>query len=150
MNKRPRKGSQKETKSPRFNSVEEYLASLESEPDRHSTKARTLRSVIDFILAEFPELESKISWNVPTIHRKGKYVAGFAAYKHHLTFASWSSRVIEDFKTRLGKFVVKTNCFQIPVDWKIDKKLVKDLVQARLAEVDSSRSSFLDPRYNNK
>ena len=128
--------------SPRFNSVEEYLASLESEPDGHSTKAKTLRSVIDLILAQFPELESKISWNVPIIHRKGKYVAGICAYKNHLTFSPWSPRVIEDFKGpsrtggRLGKFVVKANCFQIPVDWKIDKKLVKDLVRARLAELD--------------
>jgi uncharacterized protein YdhG (YjbR/CyaY superfamily) len=123
-------------KSPRFKSVEEYLASLESEPDGRSAKARTLRSIIDLILAEFPELESKISWNVPTIHRSGKYVAGLAAYKNHLTFAPWSPRVMEDFKPRLGKFVVKANCFQIPVDWKIDKKLVKDLVRARLAELD--------------
>ena len=130
MNKGPTKGSQKETKSPRFNSVEEYLASQDP------TKARTLRSVIDFILAQFPELESKISWNVPTIHRNGKYVVGLAAFKHHLTFSAWSPRVIEDFKVRLGKFVVWKNCFQIPVDWKIDRKLVKDLVRARLAELD--------------
>ena len=135
MKKRPTR-SRKETKSPRFNSVEEYLASQDP------TKARTLRSVIDLILVEFPELESKISWNVPTIHRKGKYVAGVCAYKNHLTFTPWSPRVIEDFKRpsrtggRLGKFVVKANCFQIPVDWEIDKKLVNDLVRARLAELD--------------
>jgi uncharacterized protein len=98
-------------KSPRFNSVGEYLASVEP------TEARTLRSVIDLILAKSPELESKISWNVPTIHRKGKYVAGICAYKHHLTFAPWSPCVIEDFKGpgrtggRLGKFVVWKNCF---------------------------------------
>ena len=122
--------------SSKFNSVEEYLASLDP------TKERTLRSVIDLILTQFPELESKISWNVPTIHRKGKYVAGICAYKHHLTFAPWSPRVIKDFKGpsrtggRLGKFVVWKNCFQIPVDWKIDRKLVKDLVRARLAELD--------------
>ena len=122
--------------SPRFNSVEEYLAAVDP------AKERTLRSVIDLILAEFPELESKISWNVPTIHRKGKYVAGICAYKYHLTFAPWSPRVIEDFKGpsrtggRLGKFVVMKNCFQIPVDWEIDRKLVKDLVRARLAELD--------------
>jgi uncharacterized protein len=134
-------------KSPKFNSVEEYLASLESEPDGHSTKERTLRSVIDFILSEFPELESKISWNVPTIHRKGKYVAGLAAYKNHLTFSPWSPRVIEDFKGpsrtggRLGKFVVMKNCFQIPVDWEIDRELVKDLVRARLAELDDAEAS---------
>ena len=129
MKKRPTR-SRKETKSTRFKSVEEYLASVDP------TKARTLRSVIDLILAEFPELECKISWNVPTIHRNGKYVVGVCAYKHHLTFAPWSSRVIEDFKVRLGKFVVWKNCFQIPVDWKIDRKLVKDLVRARLAELD--------------
>src|SRR6266446_6138893 len=123
-------GNRKETKSPRFSSVKDYLASVDP------TKARTLRSVIDVILAEFPDLESKISWNVPTIHRKGKYVFGMAAYKNHLTLAPWSPRVIEDFKMRLGKFVVWKNCFQIPVDWKIDRKLVKDLVRARLAELD--------------
>ena len=121
--------------SPRFKSVKEYLASVESEPDGH-TKAKTIKSVIDFVLAEFPELQSKISWNVPVIHRKGKYVVGLAAFKNHLTFAPWSPHVMKDFQPRLGKFVVKANCFQIPIDWKIDKKLVKDLVRARLAELD--------------
>jgi uncharacterized protein YdhG (YjbR/CyaY superfamily) len=116
--------------SPRFNSVEEYLASLDP------TKERTLRSVIDLILTQFPELESKISWNVPTIHRNGKSVVGICAYKRHLTFSPWSPRIIKDFKVRLGKFVVFKNCFQIPVDWEIDRELVKDLVRARLAELD--------------
>jgi hypothetical protein len=37
---------------------------------------------------------------------------------------------------RLGKFVGFKNCFQIHVDWKIDRELVKDLVRARLAELD--------------
>ena len=106
--------------------------SLTEGPD----ESKTLRSVTDLILAEFPELESKISWNVPTIHRQGKYVAGVCAYKHHLTFSPWSPRVMEDFKVRLGKFVVMKNCFQIPVDWKIDRELVKGLVRARLAELD--------------
>ena len=125
-----RQNTRKETKSRKFKSVEEYLASLDP------VKARTLRSVIDLILTEFPDLDSKISWSVPQIHRNGKYVAGICAYKHHLTFAPWSARVIEDFKVRLGKFVVWKNCFQIPVDWKIDRKLVKDLVRARLSELD--------------
>jgi uncharacterized protein len=118
-------------RKPRFASVEEYFASLK---DR--TKERTLRAVVDFIVSEFAELECKISWNVPTIHRKGKYVAGICAYKHHLTFSPWSPRVMKDLKVRLGKFVVFKTCFQIPVDWEIDKKLVKDLVTARLAELD--------------
>ena len=134
MKKRPissaHQRTRQKTKSSKFNSVEEYLASQDP------TKERTLRSVIDLILTEFPELESKIAWNVPNIHRNRKYVVGICAYKHHLTFAPWSSRVIKHFKVRLGRFVVWKNCFQIPVDWEIDRELVKDLVRARLAELD--------------
>jgi len=125
-----KKDESKKLSSTRSISVEGYLASVDP------VKERTLRSVIDLILAEFPELESKISWNVPTIHRKGKYVVGLAAYKHDITFAPWSPAVIEDFTVRREKFVVAKNCFQIPVDWKVDGKLVKDLVRARLAELD--------------
>ena len=97
-------------------------------------KAKTLQSVIDFILAQFPELECKISWNVPQIHRNRKYVFGVNAFKRHLTLAPWSPRVMVKFRPRLDKFVVKKYCFQIPIDWKIDKKLLRDLVRARLAE----------------
>ena len=111
-----KKNTRKKLTSPKFKSVEEYLASVDP------AKKKTLRAIIDFILEEFPELESKISWNVPTIHRKGKYVAGVCAYKHHLTFAPWSARVIEDFKVRLRKFVVFKNCFQIPVDWELTSR----------------------------
>ncbi|MGE0352370.1 MAG: iron chaperone [Gemmatimonadales bacterium] len=99
-------------------------------------KAATLRAIIDLILEQFPELESRIAWNVPTIHRNGKYVAGVCAYKRHLTFSAWSPRIIEEFKGRLGTFVVWKNCFQVPIDWEIDRALVKDLVRARLAELE--------------
>lgn len=117
-------------KARKFESVEEYMASLDP------AKEKTMRSIVGFILAQFPELESKISWNVPTIHRKGKYVAGIDAHTNHLTFSAWSPHVIEEFKPRLSEFVVFKNCFQIPVDWEVDGELVKDLVRARLAELD--------------
>src|SRR3981189_3976271 len=112
---------------PKFNSVEEYLGSLDP------TKKKTLWSVIDLIVTEFPELESKISWNVPTIHRNGKYVVGICAYKHHLTFSPWSPRVIEDFKVRLGKlWRILPSSAGVPRRT-AGCELVKDLVRARLA-----------------
>jgi uncharacterized protein YdhG (YjbR/CyaY superfamily) len=114
----------------KFKSVNEYFAAHDA------IKAKTLKSVIDFILAEFPELECKISWNVPTIHLNGKYVFGVAAYKNHLTLAPWSATIITNFQPRLEKYVVFKNCFQIPVDWVVDTKLVKDLVRARITELD--------------
>jgi uncharacterized protein len=63
-------------------------------------------------------------------------VVGICAYTNHLTFSPWSPRVIEHFKARLRKFVFFKTCFQIPIDWEIDRALMKDLVRARLAELD--------------
>lgn len=116
--------------APRFDSVDDYLASLEPPKDQ------TLGSMIDVILGGFTELEAKIAWNVPQIHRAGKYVAGVSAAKNHLAFSPWSDQVIEDFKPRLGEYVVKKNLFQIPVDWEVDGDLLKDMVRARLSELD--------------
>lgn len=119
------------TKTPRFESVDAYLGSLDA------TKAKTLKAVIDFIVGEFPDLEAKISWNVPQIHRDGKYVFGLAAYKNHLTLAPWSPRVMQQFQPELAKkFVTNANCFQIPIDWQLDRELLKNLVRARLAELE--------------
>ncbi|MHA4868149.1 iron chaperone [Duganella sp. PWIR1] len=114
----------------KFTSVEDYLASQDA------TKAATLKAVIAFTLEAFPELALKMAWNVPQIHRGGDYVMGLAAYKKHLTLAPWSVFVMEVFQERLRPYVVFKNCFQIPVDWEIDRNLLTDLVRARLAELD--------------
>ncbi|MBV7538739.1 DUF1801 domain-containing protein [Duganella sp. sic0402] len=114
----------------KFDTIAAYLASVDAQ------KAATLQAIMDFVLAEFPGLESRLAWKVPHIHRDGKYVMGLAAYKQHLTVSPWSVFVMDDFKARLTPFVVFKNCFQIPVDWDIDRNLLRDLVQARLAELD--------------
>jgi uncharacterized protein YdhG (YjbR/CyaY superfamily) len=113
----------------KFDTIGAYLASIEAQ------KAETLKSILDFVVAEFPGLEAKLAWNVPHIHRDGKYVMGLAAYKKHLTVSPWSVFIMDDFKERLAPFVVFKNCFQIPVDWSIDRDLLRDLVRARLVEL---------------
>ena len=115
----------------RFQSVDDYLASLDP------LKAATLRAVLEGLLEDFPELQAKIAWNVPMLHRDGKYVAGVSASAKHLSFAPWSPHVIAVFKPRLAKYVVRQNLFQIPVDWKPDRPLLKAMVTARLAELDA-------------
>ncbi|MFZ2227771.1 MAG: DUF1801 domain-containing protein [Candidatus Nanopelagicaceae bacterium] len=114
----------------KFGSLEEYLNSLDAE------KAETLESIIDYILSQFPQLDVKISWNVPQIHRDGKYVFGLAAFKKHLTLNPWSPKVMTEFKPRLKDYASGSATFQVPVDWKIEKKLLRDLVHARLKELE--------------
>jgi len=120
----------------RFDSIDDYLDSL------GDTQAQTLRTVIDLVLREFPELEVKLSWNVPQIHRGGEYVFGVSALKSHLALAPWSTEVIESFTPRLERdgYVVRKNLFQVPDDWEVDEALVTDLVRARLDELDAAGS----------
>ena len=113
----------------RFETVDQYLASLDE------TKRKTMSEILDLVTTEFPELETRIAWNLPMIHKQGKYVVGLAAYKNHLSFSPWSAAVIESFATRLSDYVTTKNMFQVPVDWQIDASLVRDLVSARLAEL---------------
>jgi len=60
--------------------VDNYLASLE-EPKR-STLEALRRTIVDVI----PEAEQCISYGVPAFRLEGKVIAGFAAFKNHLSY----------------------------------------------------------------
>lgn len=117
----------------RFATVDDYLISLDP------VKAETVRAVIDTILADFPETEAVIAWNVPQIKRGKQYVFGVSTAKKHISLNPWSEQVIEEFRSRLEPtYVVLQSIFQVPVDWDVDRDLLRDLVQARLAELDDA------------
>jgi uncharacterized protein YdhG (YjbR/CyaY superfamily) len=116
----------------RHQTLEAYLGSVDS------IKAQTLRSIIRTILSTSDKLEGVIAWNVPQIRLGRHYVFGLSASKNHLTLAPWSPPVIEAFRPRLSPFVVRKNCFLVPVDWQPDVPLLIDLVKARLTELGES------------
>ena len=115
--------------SPRFTSVDDYLASL----DR--PKQQTLRSVLDGIQRDFPSSQSKLAWNVPQVQIGGKYVFGVSAAKGHLSLAPWSEAVMADFSTRLAGYETTKGLIRVPVDWDVDHELIRDMILARLAEL---------------
>ena len=117
-----------------LNSVQEYLDSL-SIDSVSIGKADTIKKILRFVTNEFPDLEIKLAWNVPTIHKSGQYVVGVAAYKHHITFSVFSKRVIQNHSALLDSYKSFQNCFQIPVNWELDEELIRTLVAARLVEI---------------
>ena len=118
--------------APRFTSLDDYLSSLDA------VKAATLRAVVDTITGYFPDLTVKIAWNVPQIHRGKDYVFGADAAQNHLTLAPWGTGTLEPFRTRLADagYVVNKLTFRVPVDWNVDADLLREMVAARLAELD--------------
>ena len=114
----------------KFTNTDEYFASLDT------TKATTLRSVLDAVLAVSPDLHAVIAWNVPQIkHANGKYVFGMSAAKNHLSLAPWSKDAMAQFASEIAAYDPTDAMFRVPVDWTVDTALIHGLVTVRLAEI---------------
>ena len=75
--------------------IDAYLAGVE-EPKRS-----TLQELRQTILEVIPEAEGGISYQVPAFRLHGKVVAGFAAFKNHLSYLPHSGSVFRNCRVKL-------------------------------------------------
>ncbi len=113
--------------------VDEYLRSIE-EPKRS-----TLQALRRTILEVVPEAEQVISYRVPAFRLRGKDIAGFAAFKDHLSYLPFSGSVLGRLADELDDYTMTKSSLHFHVERPLPKALVKKLIAARLAEV-SQRS----------
>jgi uncharacterized protein YdhG (YjbR/CyaY superfamily) len=71
--------------------VDRYLASLE-QPKR-GTLVALRRAILDIL----PEAEECLSYGLPAFRVQGKVIAGFAAFKNHLSYLPHSGSVFTEF-----------------------------------------------------
>ena len=64
-----------------------------------------------------------------------QYVIGLSVAKNHITLNPFSGDVLESFTNKLSKYVVNKHTFQVPIDWKVDAKLLQAMTKARLTEI---------------
>jgi len=105
--------------------VDEYLASLE-QPKRGALEALR-RTILDII----PEAEQGISYGMPAFRVQGKVIAGFAAFRHHLSYLPHSGSVIPELGDALSQYKTSKGALQFPVDRPLPKALVKKLIAIR-------------------
>ena len=108
--------------------VDAYLRGLE-EPKR--TTLQTLRRTI---LEIVPEAEEVISYRVPAFRVGAKTVAGFAAFKDHLSYLPFSGSVLDKLADELDGYTMTKSSLHFPVDRALPKPLVEKLIAVRLAD----------------
>jgi uncharacterized protein YdhG (YjbR/CyaY superfamily) len=108
--------------------IDEYLRRLE-EPKRSTleTLRRTIREIV-------PEAEEVISYHVPAFRVGGKTIAGFAAFKNHLSYLPFSGSVLGQLADELDGYTTTKSSLHFPVDRPLPKTLVRKLIRVRLAE----------------
>lgn len=98
-------------------------------------RERLARAIFAAVTAKFPKLEAVIAWNQPMLRQGKDYVFGLSAARNHLLIAAVGGNAVELLGDRLHGLESNKKTIRIPLDWKVDKKLLHDLVRARLAEI---------------
>jgi len=100
-------------------------------------KRSTLQALRRTILEIVPDADQVISYCVPAFRVRGKTVAGFAAFKDHLSYLPFSGSVLPDLADELEGYTMTKSALHFPIDRPLPKTLVKKLLVARLAEARS-------------
>src|SRR5580700_6551619 len=97
--------------------IDTYLANL-AEPKRS-----TLEQLRKTILEVIPEAEQCISYGVPAFRVRGKVIAGFAAFKNHLSYLPHSGSVFPELQEELASFGKSTGALRFPIDQPLPKEI---------------------------
>lgn len=113
----------------RVSTIDEYLEPFDE------TKRATVRAIFKAITSKYPKMDLVIAWNQPMLRLDGQYIFGVTVLTNHILMAPWSKAVLDEFAPRLTGYKVNKKTIQVPVDWKPDTKLLRDMAAARIAEV---------------
>ena len=106
--------------------IDAYLAALD-EPQRS-----TLEALRRSILTVVPDAEQCISYRMPAFKVHGRTVAGFAAFKNHLSYLPHSGDVLGDLGDAVAGYEGTPGSLHFPVDKPLPDALVRKLVEAKM------------------
>jgi uncharacterized protein YdhG (YjbR/CyaY superfamily) len=109
--------------------VDEYLQRLE-EPKRS-----TLQALRGAILEVVPDAEEVISYGVPAFRLRGKTIAGFAAFKNHVSYLPFSGSVLDQLCDELQGYEMTKGSLHFPIDHPLPESLVRKLIETRLGQL---------------
>ena len=108
--------------------IDQYLAALE-EPKR-TTLARLRQTILDVL----PEAEQGMSYGLPAFKIRGKAIAGFAAFKNHLSYLPHSGSVFPQLGDELADYSMSSGALRFDIGRPLPAPLVEKLIEVRLRQ----------------
>lgn len=119
------KKSSTRSKSPKFDSVESYLAGI---PGPARTALNQVRAAIRDCVP--PGTTEVISYNIPAFKHK-KVLIWYAAFTGHCSIFPGAA-IIEQFKNELKSYSTSKGTIQFPLDKPMPLELIRKLARARV------------------
>jgi uncharacterized protein YdhG (YjbR/CyaY superfamily) len=110
--------------------IDRYLSGV-AEPGRS-----TLEQLRRDVLSVLPHAEQCISYGVPGFKVDGRTVAGFAAFKNHLSYLPHSGSVLPGLSADLGDYQGTKSSLHFAADEPLPIELVRKLINTRLHELE--------------
>jgi uncharacterized protein YdhG (YjbR/CyaY superfamily) len=108
--------------------IDAYLAPL---PESQRTALAELRRAI---LAIVPECEEGISYGIPAFRMHGQVIAGFAAFRNHLSYFPHSGSVLTQLRKDVAKFSTSKGTLRFSSDQPLPYTLVEKLLRVRMQQ----------------
>ena len=110
----------------RFETPAQYFKSLDPK------QATKVRAILKAVTSKFPDLELVIAWNQPMLKMGSEYLFGASILKNHILIAPWNQKVLLAMKQDLEGYKVNKKTVQVPIDWKVDEKLLLKMIKLNL------------------
>ena len=98
------------------------------------TKRATLARLRQTIFEILPEADQGISYGVPAFKVRGKAIAGFAAFKNHLSYLPHSGSVFPRLHDELEGYTTSSGALRFGIDEPLPVPLVEKLIAVRLQQ----------------
>jgi uncharacterized protein YdhG (YjbR/CyaY superfamily) len=110
--------------------IDEYLETVEDHDQREALEVLRRQ-----ILASVPDAEQCISYSMPAFRVGGKVVAGFGAFKDHLSYLPHSSSVLTELGDDLAPWTSTKGSLHFTPEHPLPDRVVERLVAVRRAEL---------------
>jgi uncharacterized protein YdhG (YjbR/CyaY superfamily) len=97
-------------------------------------KRATLGKLRDTIMEVIPQAVQGMSYKVPAFSLDGTVVAGFAAFKNHLSYLPHSGSVFPVLESELASYSKTIGALHFPIDEPLPKEIVKKLIEVRMSQ----------------
>jgi uncharacterized protein len=111
------------TSSVKYENIDQYLAQFDE------TKQKTVRSIFAAMTEKYPAMQVVIAWNHPFGKIADRFIIGVSVHQKHILLGPWETKVLTDLASELAPYVVNKKTFKVPVDWKVDAKLMRKIVE---------------------
>ncbi|MGC1420273.1 MAG: DUF1801 domain-containing protein [Acidimicrobiales bacterium] len=108
--------------------VTAYLNTLDE------TKRATLQKLREAIVEVVPEAQQGLSYHMPAFRLQGKVIAGFAAFKNHLSYFPHSGAVFPELEEELNQYPKSKGALRFPIDEPLPKEIVEKLIRVRISQ----------------